>query len=137
MAKITYVVHVVTRNSNNSILDTEREVGKGSVTVKNVTTVDQGPGGARDTGVVGRNNGGGQVDEGGTGISNADNGLVDKLIGSNTVAGGSELPVTGQLGHGSVGEVAGVSGAVDPANVVRAGCYGFKVSVDISHSKKT
>lgn len=119
--KKTYVVDVVTRDGNNSILNTEREVGEVSITVKNVTTVDQRLGGARDIGVVVRNDSGGQVDEGGAGVSDADNGLVDKVIVADAVAGGGELPVAGQLGHGGVGEVAGVSGAVDPADVVRAG----------------
>lgn len=116
--QVTYVVDVFTRDGNDSILNTEREVGKVSITVENVATVDQRLGSARDIGVVGGNDGGGQVDEGGAGVSNAGDGGVDKVVVTNTVAGGGELPVAGQLGHGGVGEVTGVSGAVDEAKVV-------------------
>lgn len=117
-SNVTYVVDVFTRDGNNSVLDTKREVGQVSITVEHVATVDQRLGGARDIGVVGGNDSGGQVDEGGACVSNADNGGVDKVVVTDTVAGGGELPVAGQLGHGGVGEVTGVSGAVDEAKVV-------------------
>lgn len=116
----TYVADVAARDGNDGVLDTEREVRQIGITVKDPATVDEGVGRAGHIGVVGLDDGGGQVDQGGAGVSNADNGLVDKVI-TDAVAGRGELPVAGQLGHGRVGEITGVGGVVDPTDIVRAG----------------
>lgn len=59
-----------------------------------------------------------QVDQGGTGISNGSDAGVGEVV-ADTVSGGGELPVAGQLGNADVGQVVLESG-VDEAEVVRA-----------------
>lgn len=76
-------------------------------------------GGARDLSVVLAEDSSGQVDQGCTGVSNGGEAGVGERV-TNTVSGGGELPVAGQLGHADVGQVI-LEGRVDEAEVVRAG----------------
>lgn len=103
-------------------------------------------GGTVDVSVVGVDNGGGEVDQGCAGVSNGDEGVIDAVkqessqptpwenrhthiykkgwrgciqVITNTVASGGELPVTGQLGNGGVGQAVG-EGVVNETEVVRA-----------------
>lgn len=76
-------------------------------------------GATRDLAVVVGNDGSGQVDQGGAGVSNGGDAGGGEVV-TDTVAGGGELPVAGQLGHADVGQVV-LEGGVDEAEVVRAG----------------
>lgn len=87
--------------------------------------------GAVDLGVVGRVHGGGEVQQGRSGVRNADDRAVDKIIVADLVAGAGELPVAGQLGHGDIGQVAIVSGVINEAKVVSTSCGGELAAIKV------
>lgn len=80
--------------------------------------------------VVGVGDGRGQIQEGGAGVGDALDGLGDPGLGSHGVARGGPEPVAGVTdasaggsGDFGVGEVAGVLGGVDEAEVVGSFCF--------------
>lgn len=150
MIKNTYVVDVVTGDGDGGVTNAEDKVGEVSIAVEDVSTVQgrflsvrekksmvsnniistchgtntrikggKAYGSAGDLGVVVSEDGSGQVDQGGAGVSNGSDAGVGE-VGADTVSGGGELPVAGQLGDVNVGQVALVGG-VDEAKVVGAG----------------
>jgi len=72
---------------------------------------------AADGLVVLANDGSGEVEEGGTGVSNRSADCSGGGGGADAVAAGAEFPV-GFLRDGGVGQGAGVFGAVDEAEVL-------------------
>lgn len=147
----TYVVDVVRRNGDGGVTNAEGEVRKVRIAAEDPSTVEGrvlngkswsalvslhwrvlkfkrggAYGGTVNIGVVGLDNGSGQVDQGGTSVSNGSDVIVDEVGVTNTVAGGGELPVAGQLGHVSVGQAVR-EGVVDEAKVV--GTSGVVVQV--------
>lgn len=116
----TYVVDVVARDGNDDVLNTKREIGQVGIAVKDPATKEGGLGSTRDLSIVCLDDSGGQVDQGGSGVGDTDDGRVNKVI-TDTVSGGGEFPVAGQLVHGGVREIAAVGGVVDPTDIVGAG----------------
>lgn len=105
----------------------EGEVGQGGGAAKDPSSVQGGVRGARHVGVVGLHDGGGQVEEGGSGVSNPDDGGGHEGVVADLVAGGGPLPVTGRLGNGRVGDGTGVQGAVEVPEVVGTGLLVLKI----------
>lgn len=117
----TYKVNIATRHGNLGSTNAKDKVRQGSRAVKHVTTENERVGGARDLSIVGLDDGGGEVDEGCAGVSNADD--TGRGVGrADAVTGRGELPVTGELRHGRVGQRVG-KGLVNETKVVRAGCF--------------
>lgn len=81
-----------------------------------------GGGGTGDLAVVGRDDGRGQVDEGGARVGDAVDGGGGEVVVADGVAGGREGPVARVRVDGRVGDGAGVFGGVDEAKVVGALC---------------
>lgn len=98
--------------------DTEGKAGQSSTAGEDVSTVGGAVRGTRDLGVVSLDDGGGDVDEGSSRISNGIDGARDERSGAYSVSGTGELPkaVGGVDSH--VGDSTGVFARVNVAEVV-------------------
>ncbi len=75
---------------------------------------------ARDLGIVGRDDGGGEIQESGPGVGNAVNGRRDKCATADGVTFAREFPEAIGRIHWDVGDAPSVLGSVDVAEVVVA-----------------
>lgn len=114
------VVHEGARDDGAVGADAERDAGQGRGAGEDVAAVGGAVAGVEDLAVVGGDDGGGEVEEGGAGVGDGVDGAGGEGAGADGVAVGRELPeaVGGVDGH--VGDAAGVLGAVDVAEVVVA-----------------
>lgn len=115
------VVHVGGRNSNASRANTEGEGGEGSRAGEDVATVGRAAGRSRDLGVVGSDDGGGEVEKGGAGIGDTRDAGGGEGVGADLVSGRGEHPVLG-LSDSGVGDGASVLGRVNGTESVGTSC---------------
>lgn len=114
------VVHEGARDDGAVGADAERDAGQGRGAGEDVAAVGGAVAGVGDLAVVGGDDVGGEVEEGGAGVGDGVDGGAGEGAGADGVAVGRELPeaVGGVDGH--VSDAAGVLGAVDVAEVVVA-----------------
>ena len=116
------VVDVGAGNGEGLAADADGEGGQGGAASEGVAALGAIVAGAADALVVSSDGGGGQVHEGGAGVSDGGaDAARGAVAGAGAVAASGELPETLRVVDGGVGDVAGVLGGVDVAEVVAAG----------------
>jgi hypothetical protein len=115
------VVDVLAGDGEFGAADDDAEGGESSRAGERVTTLSCVVLGTADLGVVGADDGLGEVHEGGAGISNGVNGGAASGTSADRVAGGGELPEAVGGVDVDVGDRAGVLGGVNVAEVVGTG----------------
>lgn len=115
------VVDVLSRDPLRLAADGQGEVGQSSGARENVSTVGVAVLRARDLGVVGLDDGSGQVEEGGSGVGDAVDGRLSLRASADRVAREVELPPSLAGVHVHVGDVSGVLSAVQEAKIIGTG----------------